>query len=107
MLNWLKNWWRGEYTPSTLDHVLHGGPGEGHYKRPLVRRALASIVAFLRGNQDKAWHDTAIGRVIIAVISGLIVAAVAGRFWSAEGKLPKQSQSQTPAQSQKTNNQAR
>lgn len=81
MFQRLRKWWKGEYVPSTLDHALHGGPGEGHFKQPRWALLLKSIYGFVRGDQNRRWHETAIGKVFISVVSSILVAFVIRALW--------------------------
>ena len=47
MFERLRDWWRGEYQPATLDGILdESNPGQGTYIRPWPARLCANAYAF-------------------------------------------------------------
>ena len=68
MLTRIRNWWRGEYRPASLESILGNGEVDGHYERPLLARFCSYIGAAIYKNPVP----------ILAAIIGAVVVTILG-----------------------------
>ncbi len=50
MLTRIRNWWRGEYKPASLESILGKGEADGHYERPLLAQFCSYIGTAIHKN---------------------------------------------------------
>ena len=68
MFSRIRNWWRGEYRPASLESILGNGEADGHYNRPVLARFCSYIGASIYRNPVP----------ILAAIIGAVVVTILG-----------------------------